>query len=522
MKTAAVRNLLAVGCTAFAVQSATAQPLPNEPGETGRIPIFSRETSGEHVTDGGLSRGVAWGDYDNDGDPDLVVANSVNQLQMLYRNDGPNGFFQVQQDPIVQSGGDSEGVFWADYDNDGDLDLLLTNQFDAPLRLFRNDGPARAEEDGSAGFSQVAAGDLGDDRLGSSNGACWGDYDNDGHLDVFVVHRDGLDNELFRNRGDGTFRREAEGPAVSSGGDARTCAVGDVDSDGDLDLYVGNFIDGDTKAANSFYLNQGDGTFEAVTESAVVADRQATYGASFADADGDGDLDLFLSNIARSDHNALYLNDGHGAFAKVEDDSLVTAASRPSKGHAWGDYDNDGDLDLFIANGTEADVDLRNFLYLNDGRGRFTAVAEGPLVSDVMISAGTAWADIDKDGDLDLFVANWSGCDEDNALYRNETQGRHWLVVQLVGKKSNRMGIGARARVQARIGGHDRWLTRWLLPSTGYGSQNEPIIHFGLGDATSVEALEVEWPSGVTDRIESLPVDRVVEVVEGTRERKSR
>jgi Tol biopolymer transport system component len=477
--------------------------------------LFSRETIGEHVTDGGLSRGVAWGDYDNDGDPDLVVANSANQLQMLYRNDGPDGFFQIQQDPIVQSAGDTEGAFWADYDNDGDLDLLLTSQFDEPLRLFRNEGAARADADGSAGFSQVVAGDLGDDRLGSANGACWGDFDNDGNLDVFVVHRDGLDDELYRNLGDGTFRRDANCVAAGRGGDGRTCAVGDVESDGDLDLYVGNFRDGASKATNFFYLNRGDGTFDAITEGVLVSEPQATYGASFADADEDGDLDLFLSNISRSDHNALYLNNGEGRFAKVTDDIVVTAASRPSKGHAWGDYDNDGDLDLFIANGTEAEVDLRNFLYLNDGHGHFTGVTVGDLVSDVMISAGTAWADFDRDGDLDLFVANWGGNDEDNAFYRNQAHGHHWLIVRLVGRQSNRMGIGARVRIRARIGGHDRWLTRWLLPATGYASQNEPIIHFGLGDATAVKSLEVLWPSGAFDRIENPSVDHAVKIIEG-------
>jgi Tol biopolymer transport system component len=482
--------------------------------------LFTREVAIEPVTDGGLSRGVAWGDFDGDGDPDLVVANAINQPQMLYRNDGPDGFFQIQWDPIVQGAGDTEGVFWADYDNDGDLDILLTNQFDQPLRLFRNDGPATAEADGSAGFTLAAAGELGDDRLGSANGACWGDYDNDGDLDVFVVHREGLNDELYRNQGDGTFRRVTEGVAVNNGGDGRTCACGDVDDDGDLDLFVGNFRDGDTKATNFFYLNRGDGSFDNVTEGTLVTDRQATYGSSFVDADEDGDLDLFLSNISRTDHNALYINDGRGQFAKRTDGSIVTADSRPSKGHAWGDYDNDGDLDLFIANGTEADVDLRNFLYLNDGHGRFTAVTVGDLVNDVTISAGAAWADFDADGDLDLFVANWGGSDEDNALYRNQTYDRHWLVVRLVGQRSNRMGLGARVRARARIDGDDRWQTRWLLPATGYASQNEPIVHFGLGDATRVETLEVRWPSGVVDVLEGVGVDDTVEVVEGQEQRR--
>jgi len=506
--------ILVLGVT-IASPPISAQTASDESAEIEQADLFHRETIGEHVTDGGLSRGVAWGDYDNDGDPDLVVANSVKQLQMFYRNDGADGFFQIQQDPIVQSGGDTEGVYWADYDNDGDLDLLITNQFDGLIHLLRNDGPAHAEAEQSAGFSKVAAGELGDDRPGSANGACWGDFDNDGHLDLYVVHRDGLDNELFRNRGDGSFRRETNGPEVNDGGDGRTCAVGDVDADGDLDLFVGNFIDRKTKATNFFYLNRGDGTFEPVTDSPLVTDRQATYGASFADPDGDGDLDLFLSNIARSDHNALYLNDGHGVFTAVTDGPLVTAASRPSKGHAWGDYDNDGDLDLFIANGTEAEVDLRNFLYLNDGNGGFVAVTTGDLVTDVMISAGAAWADIDLDGDLDLFVANWGGSDEDNALYRNEVRGRGWLVVHLVGRRSNRMGLGARVRVRARIDGRNRWLNRWMLPATGYGSQNEPIIHFGLGDATTVDLLEVRWPSGIVDRIPSPSLNQRVKVVEG-------
>jgi hypothetical protein len=515
VKSTVLQSSLFVLGMILAIHPGAAQRASEEPGEIGLEALFRKETAGEHVTDGGLSRGVAWGDYDNDGDPDLVVANSANQPQMFYRNDGADGFFQIQHDPIVQSVGDSEGVFWADYDNDGDLDLLLTNQFDAPLRLFRNDGTDHAEAEGSAGFSQVAAGDLGDDRRGSANGACWGDYDNDGHLDVYVVHRDGLNNELFRSRGDGTFRREKGGPAVSGGGDGRTCAIGDVDGDGDLDLFVGNFRDGDTRATNFFYLNRGDGSFDAVTDSPLVTDRQATYGASFADPDEDGDLDLFRSNSSRSDHDALYLNNGHGDFKAVVDGHLVSAASRPSKGHAWGDYDLDGDLDLFISNGTEADVDLRNFLYLNDGHGNFTGATTGSLVSDVTISAGTAWSDIDLDGDLDLFVANWGGSDEDNALYRNQIRGRHWLVVRLVGQRSNRMGLGARVAVRAKIDGRQRRLTRWMLPATGYASQNEPIIHFGLGDAEALEVLEVVWPSGVIDRIEAPSVDRTLEVFEG-------
>jgi hypothetical protein len=468
---------------------------------------FAHETDAAPSTGGGLSRGVAWGDLDNDGDPDLVVANAIGQDQLLYRNDGPEGFDQIRENPAVESAGDTEGAFWADYDNDGDLDLLLTNQFDQPLRLFRNDG--------RAGFTQIAAGDLGDDRLASANSACWGDFDNDGRLDVFVVQREDRNDLLFRNTGADGFRLITEGDAVARGGDGRTCATGDIDGDGDLDLFVGNFVKDGAKAPNFLFVNRGDGGFDAVTEGVIVTDLQATYGSSFVDVDDDGDLDLFLSNIAASDHNALYLNDGSGRFKKRTDGELVTAASRPSKGHAFGDYDNDGDLDLFVANGTEAEVDLRNFLYLNDGAGRFTSVTAGDLVNTPNISAGTAWADIDLDGDLDLFVCNWGGDDEDNAVYRNTTAGNNWLVIRLEGEDSNRMGWGARVRITATIAGEPRTQNRWMIPTTGYASQNEPVIHVGLGNARRVDELEITWPSGTVDRFGPAEVNRILTVAEG-------
>jgi len=495
--------VLAVGCGGPGPASQAPPPMDAPRPEA----LFTYEADAAPSTGGGLSRGVAWGDIDTDGDPDLVVANAIGQAQMLYRNDGPAGFNRLQDDPVTLSAGDTEGAFWADADNDGDLDLLLTNQFDQPLRFFRNDG--------QSSLILATAGDLGDDRKASANSACWGDFDNDGHLDVFVVQRDGLDDLLFSNLGDGRFHRIAEGDAVTNGGDGRTCACGDIDADGDLDLFVGNFVLDGAKAPNFLYRNRGDGTFETVTEGEIITDLQATYGSSFVDIDDDGDADLFLSNIAGSDHNALYLNDGLGHFSKRTDGELVTAASRPSKGHAFGDYDLDGDLDLVIANGTESEVDLRNFLYLNDGAGRFVAVTEGDLVDTPNISAGVAWADADLDGDLDLFIANWGGDNEANAFYRNHATGRSWLVIRLIGTKSNRMGWGARVRITAVIDGSTRTQTRWMNPTTGYASQNEPILHFGLGDASHIDSIEITWPSGTVDHLGPVDANRILGVTEG-------
>jgi Tol biopolymer transport system component len=469
-------------------------------------PPFTELRGNAVAVDGGLSRGFTWGDLDGDGDPDLVVANSASQPEFVYRNDGADAFTQLFDTPVALGAGDTEGASLADYDGDGDLDLLVTDQFDEPLRLYRN-------EDGGE-FHEARAGDLGDGTPFSANSACWADYDLDGDLDVFVVQRDGRDDLLFRNRGDGTFARVREDPVAASGGDGRACAWGDVDGDGDPDLYVGNFLEGRQKARNFLFLNQSGG-FRRVAVGPPVEDRGRTYGTSFIDADNDGDLDLFVSNIARDDRNALYLNDGSGGFTALVDDPLVAAGGRPSKGHTWGDFDLDGDLDVYIANGTEADVDVRNFLFLNDGRGRFSAVRHGPPVERADTSAAAAWADYDRDGDLDLFVTSWGGNDEDNVLLRNETTGRHWLTIALRGTGSNRQGIGARVRLAVRRGGELHWQTRWLWPSTGYASQNEPVVHFGLGAAERVAELQVIWPSGVVDRRRDLTADRLYVVVEG-------
>lgn len=459
--------------------------------------------------DGGLSRGAAWGDIDGDGDADLIVANALGQIQHLYRNDGRKGFTQLHEEPPVMDGGRSEGVSFADYDGDGDLDILVTNQFDEPLRVYENLGDA--EDSSPTRFVPVRAGALGDDTPYSATSACWADYDLDGLLDVFVVNRDGRDDLLFHNVGEGSFVLAAD-PAGSSGGDGRACAWGDVDDDGDPDLYVGNFRGDEGKAHNFLFINE-DGHFRREDAGAPVVDRNATYGVSFVDTDGDGDLDLFVSNISLTDHNILYVNDGHGSFTELAADPIETGG-RPSKGHTWGDFDLDGDLDVAIATGTEADVDLRNYLYLNDGSGHFAAVESGRFVEDVDTSASVTWADPDLDGDLDLYVTNWGGNDQDNAFYRNDVTGRHWIAFTLEGTRSNRMGIGARVRVQARVGGALRWQDRWLWPATGYASQNEPVIHFGLGDAARVERVEVHWPSGIVDRITGMDADQRVHLVE--------
>ncbi|MDX1672197.1 MAG: CRTAC1 family protein [Balneolaceae bacterium] len=475
--------------------------------ETGDQHFFTPVVEGEPVTDDGSSRGVAWADYGQNGYPDLVVANTMNNSNFVYRNEGDGSFFQVTEDPISYSGEWSEGIYWTDIDNDHDLDLFVANQWEGPNQLFIN----------NEGSFEPAL-DAGDLLSGSSNSpaACWADYNLDGYMDVYVITRDDGDDALYRNNGDGTFSRISDGNISSNGGDGRACAWGDLDGDRYPELYVGNFINRNgesvSKAQNFLYKNNGDGSFTEITEGDPVTDRAVTYGVSMIDFDYDEDLDIYVTNIAGSDTNILYENDGNGEFSKT--DLIITKESnRPSKGHTWGDFNNDGFIDLFVANGT-MNVDpekIKNQLYLGSDSGEFTEIKGGTIVNKQGTSAGAAWADYDRDGDLDLFVANWAHNNEDNEFYRNdinECEHRNWIVLQLEGTQSNKFGIGAKIRLKAAISGNDHWQTRWLWPDTGYGSQNETIVHFGLGDANQADSLEIEWPSGVIDRFTDIGINR--------------
>lgn len=430
--------------------------------------LFVRAVDGALVSDGGPSRGVAWGDVDGDGLPDLAVANDGAWPPWLYRNRGGGAFEQEVDGWPLSGAGFSQGVAWIDYDDDGDLDLHLTDWGTRghplhdgptyrPTSLFRNDGGgAEILPD----LVPVAAGDLTTNSVPAVQ-ACWADYDADGDLDVFLAVRDDVDDALYENRGDGTFRRVRRGPWVGRGGLARTCGAGDADGDGLPEIYVGNFAGED----NVLYRNRGDLRFDEDVDSHLSQGGGRTYGVS------------------------------------------------------WVDYDDDGDLDLYVANGTMGtedvpDFGLENFLYLSRGDGTFRRVTTGPAVTDRRVSAGVATADYDRDGDLDLFVANWGGGAEErsNDLYRNTTSdrtSRRWVLLRLEGVESNRYGIGAEVRVLARIGRRPVWLTRRLSAGTGFASQDEPTVHVGLGDAPRVDSLVVRWPSGAVARLADLEVDRV-------------
>jgi len=468
---------------------------------------FTRITNGPIATDALRSWGCALVDYDNDGFTDIFVATAFGGTSCLYHNDGSFQFGKLTSEPVVTVFGDScTGVF-ADYDNDGDPDLFVSNFDPYTSCFFRNDIGAG----NSTVFTRITSGPW-VNTVGQSVGAAWADYDNDGFIDLLVSNAGDQNEFLYRNDGAGGMIAIASGPVVRSGGKSQGCAWGDFDGDGDLDLFVANSF-GQT---SFLFHNAGQGTFSRVTDGPPVTEAGFWLGPAWGDYDNDGHLDLFVANGAYRD-DALYHNNGDGSFTPVADDPVVTSGGTSESG-AWGDFDNDGYLDLFVSNNWgEPD-----FLFHNERDGTFTRIYEEEIVNDTANGIGCAWADFDNDGFLDLFVSNGpespASPGEANFLYRNDAKANGntngWLLVRLVGTASNRSAIGAKIRAKATLWGEDVWQLREIFGGSGQCSQNDLRAHFGLGDATNVTTLRIEWPSGIVQEIPNVAANQILTVTE--------
>ena len=483
--------------------------------------------------------GAAFLDYDNDGYPDLYVVNSAPlpgstaeavPTNALYRNRG-NGAF-ADATAHTQTGDPSYGMgaCAGDVDNDGHVDLYVTNF--GPNTFYRNRG------DGTFADETAAAG-VGDPRLSTS--AAFADIDNDGDLDLYVANNaqvdlasdptchqgevpvycaptayPGASGVLFRNDGNATFADITRSAGLySQAGRQLGVVFGDYDRDGDADLYVANDM-----TANFLFRNDGAARFAEVGLSAGVAlsenaRPEAGMGTDFGDYDRDGDQDLAVCNF-QWESCRLYSNDGDGAFTDL---SFAAGLGAPTLatltfGTNFFDYDNDGDLDLYLANGhvhpevqafdRGASYPQLDQLLANDGSGKFAPV-ELALRG---VGRGAAFADYDNDGDIDAFVSNNN---QRAFLLRNDRgQHNHWVAVKAVGRASNRDGIGALIKV---VSG-DLVQVEEVRAGSSYLSQNDLRAYFGLGGRERIDRIEIRWPSGAVQTLEGVPSDRIHRIEE--------
>lgn len=460
--------------------------------------IFTRITTGSIVTDGGESNSASAADYDGDGWPDIYVGNGgggSDARNFLYRNNGDGTFARTNVVGVATDLGKTVAASWGDYDNDGFPDLVVAHWPNPKNFQYRNNG------DGA--FTKITQGPIVTDA-GSINGCVWGDYDRDGWLDLFVAMYSG-NHRLYHNNRDGTFSRTADLPTV---GAATNPAWVDYDNDGFPDLFVPAWSSG----KNALYHNNGNGTFTRITNSPLVSEGGKSLSATWGDYDNDGFPDLFVANGNYDNgqyQNFFYHNNGDGTFTKITTGAIATGEG-DSGGAAWADVDNDGDLDLLVTNNSGQN----EFFYLNNGDGTFTEITQGNLVNSGGTGNGAVFTDYDRDGFLDLFVANWSN--ENNWLFRNKGNSNGWLTVKCVGTASNRSAIGAKVRAKATISGKTFWQLREISNGDGVGN-GTLTAHFGLGDSTNVETLRIEWPSGIVQELHDVAAKQSLTVTEPAR-----
>ena len=442
--------------------------------------------------------GVAWVDYDNDGLEDCFVSSyDKNTPNKMYRNNGDGTFTNVQLGSLTSIQNNSVSSTWADADNDGDLDVFLANNVEAANMYFQNDGNGNFSYDPNHSLNNYG---------GYCHNATWVDYDNDGWVDLFVTDFFATKfNLLYHNNGDGTFTAITNDIIATEANKSIGTTWGDYDNDGDVDAFVPN-AEG---ANNTLYRNDG-GAFTKITSGAIVNDGGNSVGSSWGDYNNDGFLDLFVANTG-GQNNFLYQNNGDGSFTKITN-SPITDDQHNSSGSSWVDVDNDGDLDLYVTN----DLNDASVLYTNFGNGNFQKM-ENPL-SEVQGNAyPNAWSDLDNDGDMDLFIGTRSN-EKDVVFLNTKASCNSWGCFNLVGSQSNRSAIGAKIRVKANIYGNDVWQLRELNTQSGggAGSQNGLKTLFGLGDATAMDSVIIEWPSGIRQTLTNVAINGCQDLVEPT------
>ena len=545
--------LLLISSQLLAVEGRAAESRVQFVDVAAEVGVVAQNVSGDseqtYLVDS-MMGGSAFFDYDQDGDLDLYILNGSKVVGFPDQEHPRNTFYRNERGKFVDATDEANlgdagwgmGCAVGDYDNDGDLDIYITNYGRNVLYANQGDGTFVDVTE----YSQV-----GDDRFGT--GCAFLDYDGDGYLDLYVanyvdfkhflqttpnrsymwkglrVHfgprgMKGSGDILYRNQGDGTFADVTVEAQVVNQDQLYGMGVigGDYDRDGDVDIYVAN----DT-GPNFLYQNQGDGTFVDIGWMIGAAydesgEAQGCMGIAYGDYDNDLYQDILVTNFWEQT-NTLYHNDRGTFFSDLSFDAGVGKESFQFL--AWGteffDYDNDGDKDLFVANGhLFPQLDRANLgtsyaqtnqLFENLGDGTFAEVSQvsGEGLKIKKVSRGASFGDYDDDGDLDIFVLNLN--DRPTLLRNDGGNENNWLMVKTIGTESNRDGIGA--RIEVRSG--ELTQSAEIRSGASYLSHNDLRAHFGLGQREAIDLLVVRWPSGLQERFENLSANRLVVLQEG-------
>lgn len=454
---------------------------------------FTAISEAAGLDDASNARGVAVGDFDGDGNDDVYFSNS-GQANVLYRNNGDLTFTDVTESAGV-GGGEifSNCASWADYDNDGLIDLYVGNHNVSNV-LYKNNG------DGT--FTDVTI-DTGVGDSGFCRSVIWADINGDNFLDLYVSNMN-MSNLMYINQGGEYFLDEVEATNTDDNLVAQASIFFDYDNDDDLDIYLVH----DADQANILFQNNGEGEFQNVAAAAGVNFEANGMGVDVADYNGDGFLDLFFSNLG---DNTLMSNNGDGTFSNVTE-----AAGVFDGGMGWGafffDYNNDRWPDVYVCMDSNF-APIQNKLYENQGDSTFVLASQEDESASSNSGFGSASIDIDSDGKLDI-ICSTNGLSTPNLLLQNNSPAGNWIGFSLEGVESNYCAIGARIEIAHEAGIQ----IDELNAGASWASQNSMRLHFGLGEVEELEEIIIHWPSGYSESFTEFEINQYHHVVEGQSE----
>ena len=448
---------------------------------------------------GWLGGGISFFDFNRDGWDDITVSSEAGDPVRFFKNN-VGTFSEITfdfLDPLFET----KTVQWVDFDNDGDYDLFVTSNIESN-RLYRNNGSMQLED------ITISAGL---DILGNYNfGGSWGDYNNDGWLDLFICSRGDFSGEnsnyLFKNNGNGTFIDVNSTAGIYTEEYLSLCAAFfDYNNDGWQDIYIAN---DKYDIPNLMYKNNGDGTFMEVGEETGTNVSMESMSTTIGDYNKDGWLDIYIANTING--NVFYKNNGDGTFTDIASENGTLFESL-----AWGsvflDAENDTDLDLYVSGELDGATSfLPSAFYENDGTGNFSIPFSAGFDNDTARSFSNAMGDINNDGYPDMIVLNYEP--HDIFIWNNHsTQNNNWIKIKLEGVESNKQGIGS--WIEISVNGNKQY--NYTLCGEGYLGQNSAYEFFGIGESSVIDYIKVTWLSGAVDIIENPVINSHITIIEG-------